>query len=267
MLEEARSLWQSVVTAGDSASPLDRAASWAGLCRYAFERGGASLRPMAGPMPARTGSGRQAPSRGCCTRRTFIASRRTASMLRSSARGGRRPAPDGARVGPGLDRPPARAPWTAGLPLRRERLAVLGRRRRRRQAEARRGRDAERSSWVTSPGRRSGTTGARSRSSRKTRSSGAAKRRPRWPSDRRNPDNRPMRALENVSAAHANLADAYAELGTRLSRARAIRQRSSERLRRRGVAGGGTDRGELLPAGARRVPRDARSGTRRARRR
>src|SRR6185295_6315921 len=38
MLEEARTLWQSVVTA-DSASPLDRAASWAGLCRYAFERG------------------------------------------------------------------------------------------------------------------------------------------------------------------------------------------------------------------------------------
>ena len=39
MLEEARTLWQSVITSGESVSPLDRAASWAGLCRYAFERG------------------------------------------------------------------------------------------------------------------------------------------------------------------------------------------------------------------------------------
>ena len=39
MLEEARGLWQSVIVAEEDASALDRAASWAGLCRYAFERG------------------------------------------------------------------------------------------------------------------------------------------------------------------------------------------------------------------------------------
>ncbi len=43
MLEEARTLWQSVVTSGESVSPLDRAASWAGLCRYSFERGARDL--------------------------------------------------------------------------------------------------------------------------------------------------------------------------------------------------------------------------------
>jgi tetratricopeptide (TPR) repeat protein len=39
MLDEARGLWQSVVRADDDASPLDRAAAWAGLCRHAFEAG------------------------------------------------------------------------------------------------------------------------------------------------------------------------------------------------------------------------------------
>ena len=39
MLDEARVLWQSVVRADEDASPLDRAAAWAGLCRHAFERG------------------------------------------------------------------------------------------------------------------------------------------------------------------------------------------------------------------------------------
>jgi tetratricopeptide (TPR) repeat protein len=39
MLEEARVLWQSVLRADQAASPLDRAAAWAGLCRHAFERG------------------------------------------------------------------------------------------------------------------------------------------------------------------------------------------------------------------------------------
>jgi tetratricopeptide (TPR) repeat protein len=39
MLDEARDLWQSVVQTDDRASPLDRAAAWAGLCQHAFERG------------------------------------------------------------------------------------------------------------------------------------------------------------------------------------------------------------------------------------
>jgi tetratricopeptide (TPR) repeat protein len=39
MLDEARDLWQSVVQADERASPLDRAAAWAGLCQRAFERG------------------------------------------------------------------------------------------------------------------------------------------------------------------------------------------------------------------------------------
>ena len=39
MLDEARDLWQSVVQADEQASPLDRAAAWAGLCQHAFERG------------------------------------------------------------------------------------------------------------------------------------------------------------------------------------------------------------------------------------
>ena len=39
VLEEARALWQSVVDADADASPLDRAAAWAGLCRHALERG------------------------------------------------------------------------------------------------------------------------------------------------------------------------------------------------------------------------------------
>jgi hypothetical protein len=39
MIEEARGLWQSVVDVDVNASPLDRAAAWAGLCRHALERG------------------------------------------------------------------------------------------------------------------------------------------------------------------------------------------------------------------------------------
>jgi tetratricopeptide (TPR) repeat protein len=39
MLDEARALWQSVVQADEKASPLDRAAAWAGLCQHAFEKG------------------------------------------------------------------------------------------------------------------------------------------------------------------------------------------------------------------------------------
>jgi tetratricopeptide (TPR) repeat protein len=39
MVEEARGLWQSVVEVDVNASPLDRAAAWAGLCRHALERG------------------------------------------------------------------------------------------------------------------------------------------------------------------------------------------------------------------------------------
>jgi tetratricopeptide (TPR) repeat protein len=39
MLDEARVLWQSVVRADEQASPLDRAAAWAGLCQHALERG------------------------------------------------------------------------------------------------------------------------------------------------------------------------------------------------------------------------------------
>ena len=48
-LDEARRLWQSVVAA--NASPLDRAAAWAGLCRHAFERGASE-----GPEPTPPGS-------------------------------------------------------------------------------------------------------------------------------------------------------------------------------------------------------------------
>jgi tetratricopeptide (TPR) repeat protein len=47
MIEEARGLWQSVVDVDVNASPLDRAAAWAGLCRHALERGAVedTLRP------------------------------------------------------------------------------------------------------------------------------------------------------------------------------------------------------------------------------
>ena len=48
MLEEARGLWQSVILADEKASGLDRAASWAGLCRYAFERGAREMVPDPG---------------------------------------------------------------------------------------------------------------------------------------------------------------------------------------------------------------------------
>ena len=61
-----------------------------------------------------------------------------------------------------------------------------------------------------------------------------------------------MRALENVSAAHVNLADAYFDWGPGISSARDPAA-LPERRRHRGVAGAGTDRGELLPARARRV--------------
>ena len=52
MLEEARGLWQSVIVAEEDASALDRAASWAGLCRYAFERGARDRAPDPGPRMA-----------------------------------------------------------------------------------------------------------------------------------------------------------------------------------------------------------------------
>jgi tetratricopeptide (TPR) repeat protein len=48
MLDEARVLWQSVVRADEQASPLDRAAAWAGLCQHAFERGSRDAAAVSG---------------------------------------------------------------------------------------------------------------------------------------------------------------------------------------------------------------------------
>jgi hypothetical protein len=58
---------------------------------------------------------------------------------------GRRPSPDRARVGPGLDRVVARAAWAARRPPRRGRVAVFGRRRGAHDSHAGGAGDAERS--------------------------------------------------------------------------------------------------------------------------
>ena len=90
MIEEARSLWQSVVDVDVNASPLDRAAAWAGLCRHALERGAVedTVRPARDSAAERwpAGSGRPGRGRACSTRRTSIASRQTAPTRAFSPR-------------------------------------------------------------------------------------------------------------------------------------------------------------------------------------
>jgi tetratricopeptide (TPR) repeat protein len=228
MLEEARALWQSVVTAGDSASPLDRAASWAGLCRYAFERGGRDLVAEGGPRPDSdwiwpTGAGPRllhAAYFHCQQADRFYA-----ALL--GTRG------EDVRVRT------ARASVLASIGLLLEHHGPPGFR-------------YDVNSWQCSadavvadrlrPGEgvtRSVLVGRFARPALRyyrralallpedtvlrCREATATLALDRW-----DPDKRPMRALENVSAAHANLADAYAELGTRyLERAHSRRASQS----------------------------------------
>ena len=221
MLEEARSLWQSVVTAGDSASPLDRAASWAGLCRYAFERGGRGLAADGGPNASSdwvwpTGAEPRllhAAYFHCQQADRFYAALLGARWEDVRLRTAR--ASVLASVGLLLEHhgPPGYRYDVNGWQCSAD--AVVA-------DKLRPGEGVTRSVLVGHFARpalryyRRALALLPEDTVLRCREATATLALDRW-----NPDNRPMRALENVSAAHANLADAYAELGTRyLERAR-----------------------------------------------
>jgi tetratricopeptide (TPR) repeat protein len=220
MLEEARTLWQSVLSPTESASLLDRAASWAGLCRYAFERGAREQALDAGRVSARwiwpTGAGPRllhAAYFHCQQADRFYAALlgargedvrlRTAraSVLASIGLLLERHGPPGSRYD--VDRWQCSADAVVpaslqpGVPVTRS--VVVGRFTR----------PALRYYWRAVALLPEDTI-LRCREATATLAL-----------DPRYQDDRLMRALENVSAAHVNLADSYFDLGTRyLERAR-----------------------------------------------